>query len=131
MSSAAAAATVQGSKRCGTVLQRISIGPMLHLSVALTVPNRASVLFPAQGGSRRIPREEGQGYATSKGWLYMESSAKDVVGIHSSFEAFMLEILERPEILEAIAANKARYAAEREQRSQQSNRSCNLMCNIC
>ena len=109
--------------------------PKTNKHAAITrLHHRKSVLFPAQGGSRHIPRGEGEAYATSKGWIYMESSAKDVVGIQSSFELLMMKILERSEAFEVAAAKKAQDDAEWEQRSQQSQqstRSCNLMCAIC
>jgi hypothetical protein len=71
-------------------------------------------LWLQEATDRIITRDEGEAYANSKGWLYVESSAKDAIGIQTSFEILACEYLERTSMLEAIAAQQAQWAAEQE-----------------
>jgi hypothetical protein len=83
-----------------------------------------------------VPRELGEAFASSRGWLYAETSAKDGLGVQELFEKTALEVLSRPELLEALRraeeerAQRALAVSEQEQRQEASgrNRSYNLGC---
>jgi len=86
--------------------------------------------------SREVPREEAEAFASSRGWLYAETSAKDGLGVSEAFERITAEVLSKPHLIEEVEQSKAaaHEAAERasaleeeeQQAHQGKNRSCNL-----
>ena len=83
-----------------------------------------------------MPREEAEALASSRGWLYADTSAKDGLGVGEAFERIIAEVLSKPHLIEEMeeckaaaheAAEKARALEEQEQQAHQDkNRSCNL-----
>jgi hypothetical protein len=73
------------------------------------------ILLLQDGTSRVVSREEAEAFASSKGWLYAETSAKDGSGVVEAFEKITAEALNK--LQEAAEEAEASLKLQRERKT--------------
>lgn len=73
---------------------------------------------------RRVPREEAEEWARSRGMLFMEASARTRVGIEQVFSEVVQKILENPVLLQNTIPAKPRVALNEAKKDESSGGCC-------